>query len=83
MKIRMEENTYEGTGAEIMDQLRLAAFDPTEFPDTESYIWQLRSNFIRMTDRDCVLPESGVEEQARCMIGALAGIGALEVLADE
>lgn len=83
MKIRMEENTYEGTGAEIMDQLRLASFDPTEFPDTESYIWQLRSNFIRMTDRDCVLPESGVEEQARAMIGALAGIGALEVLADE
>lgn len=83
MKIRIEENTYKGTGTEIMEQLRLAAFDPTEFPDTESYIWQLRSNFIRMTDRDCVLPESGVEEQARIMIGALAGIGALEVLAGE
>ena len=83
MKIQMEEDILSGTGAEIMDQLRARVFDPTEFPDTESYIWQLRSNFIRMTDRDCVLPESGVEEQARSMIGALAGIGALEVLADE
>lgn len=83
MKIRIEENTYEGTGTEIMDQLRLAAFDPTEFPDTESYIWQLRSNFIRMADQDCVLPKSGMEEQAQTMIRALARIGALEVLADE
>ena len=48
MKIRIEDTAYEGTGTEIMDQLRKAAFDPTEFPDTESYIWQLRSNFIRI-----------------------------------
>ena len=35
MKIRIEERNYEGTGTEIMDQLRMAAFDPTEYPDTE------------------------------------------------
>ena len=75
MKIRIDDTIYEGTGAEILEQLRLAAFDPTEFPDTESYLWQLRSNFIRMTDRDCVL-----EEQARVLFGELAKIGALEVL---
>lgn len=46
----------------------------------ESYIWQLRANYIRMTDRDCALPERGVEEQARAMFAALAGIGALEIL---
>ena len=63
-----------------LEQLRLAAFDPTEVPDTESYLWQLRSNFIRMTDRDCVLPEHGLEEQARVLFGELAKIGALEVL---
>jgi len=80
MKIRIDEQMYEGTGAEIMDRLRLAAFDPTEYPDTESYIWQLRANYIRMTDRDCALPERGVEEQARAMFAALAGIGALEIL---
>lgn len=37
MKIRIDDTIYEGTGAEILEQLRLAAFDPTEFPDTESY----------------------------------------------
>ncbi len=80
MKLRIEETEYEGTGTEIMDRLRLAAFDPTEYPDTESYIRQLRANYIRMTDRDCVLPEHGAEEQARAMFTALAGIGALEIL---
>ena len=39
MKIRIEEDILSGTGAEIMDQLRARVFDPTEFPDTESYIW--------------------------------------------
>jgi len=80
MKIRIDETNYEGTGVEIMDQLRLASFDPTEYPDTESYIWQLRANYIRLTDRDCVLPKHGTEEQARAMFAALAGIGALEIL---
>ena len=64
MKIRIEDTVYEGTGT----------------PDTESYIWQLRSNFIRMTDQDCILPDRGVEAQAQTMIMALAKIGALEVL---
>ncbi len=55
---------------------------PLSFPDTESYLWQLRSNFIRMTDRDCVLPEHGLEEQARLLcwgtgrkLDALVGAG--------
>ena len=80
MKIRIDEQTYEGTGEEIMEQLRLATFDPTEYPDTESYIWQLRSNFIRATDLECDLPESGVERQARAMIDRLAKVGSLEVI---
>lgn len=82
MKICIDERIYEGSAAEIMDQLRLETFDPTEFPDTESYIWQLRSNFIRMTDLDCDLPDSGVERQAGAMIVQLAKVGALEVLED-
>ena len=80
LKVQVEQTIYEGTAAEIMDRLRNETFDPTEFPDTESYLWQLRSNFIRMTDRDCVLPEHGLEEQARVLFGELAKIGALEVL---
>ena len=82
MKICIDERTYEGTGEEIMDQLRLQTFDPTEYPDTESYIYQLRSNFIRATDLECDLPESGVEEQARAMFAHLAKAGALEILED-
>ena len=80
MKICIDERTYEGTGGEIMDQLRLQTFDPTEYPDTESYIYQLRSNFIRATDLECDLPESGVEEQARAIFAHLARAGALEIL---
>ena len=42
-----------------MDQLRGRVFDPTEFPDTESYIWFLQSNVIRATGLDFPLPEGG------------------------
>ena len=83
LKIRIDERTYEGSGAGIMEQLRLETFDPTEFPDTESYIWQIRSSFIRTTDLDCDLPDSGVERQAGAMIAQLAKVGALEVLEDD
>ena len=82
MKIYIDERTYEGSGEEIMEQLRQQTFDPTEYPDTESYIYQLRSNFIRATDLECGLPESGVEEQARAMFAHLAKAGALEILED-
>ena len=82
MKICIDERTYEGTGEEIMEQLRLQTFDPSEYPDTESYIYQLRSNFIRATDLECDLPDSGVEEQARAMFAHLANAGALEILED-
>ena len=68
--------------AEILDQLRLASFDPLEFPDAESYLWQLQNNFIRMTDQECHLPEAGLEKQAQVMFAALAKVGALEVLED-
>ena len=53
MKIQIEETVYEGTVTEIMDRLRDQTFDPTEFPDIESYIWFLQSNVIRTTGMDC------------------------------
>ena len=82
MKICIDEHTYEGSGTEIMEQLRQQTFDPTEYPDTESYIQQLRGNFIRATDLECDLPETGVERQARAMIDRLAKVGSLEVIDD-
>ena len=80
MKILIDERTYKGSAMEIMEQLRQQTFDPTEYPDTESYIYQLRSNFIRATDLDCPLPDSGVEGQARAMFSHLAKAGALTIL---
>ena len=82
MKLRIDERTYEGAGVEILEQLRLASFDPNKFPDTESYLWQLRSNFMRATDLDCPLPNGSLERQARAMFALLAKTGAMEVLED-
>lgn len=82
MKIHIDGRTYEGTGTAIMDQLRLSAFDPTEHPDAQSYLQQLRANFIRTTGLDCPLPEGSVERQAQAMIEQLARYGALEVIRD-
>ena len=82
MKIRMEEDILSGTGAEIMDHLRARVFDPTEFPDTESYIWFLRNNVVRTTGLDFPLPEGDVEQQARMMFTQLAKVGALTILED-
>ena len=80
MKICIDERAYQGSAVEIMEQLRQQTFDPTEYPDTESYIHQLRSNFIRATDLECDLPESGVEGQALAMFAHLAKAGALVIL---
>lgn len=80
MKIRIDERTYKGSGTEIMDQLRRQTFDPTEYPDVESYIWQLRSNFIRATDLDCPLPDGNTERQARAMFAHLSRAGALVIM---
>ena len=79
MKICIDERAYEGSAAEIMEQLRQQTFDPTEYPDTESYIHQLRSNFIRATDLDCPLPDGDTERQARVMFSYLAKAGALMI----
>ena len=82
MKVLIDGSVHEGSGTEIMEQLRQLTFDPDEYPDTESYIWQLRSNFMRSTGMDCDLPESGTERMALAMIAQLAKVGALEVLED-
>ena len=83
MRVRIDETEHKGSGTEIMEQLRQMAFDPDEYPDTASYIWQLRDNYMRSTGMDCVLPAGDTERQALAMIAALAGVGALEVLDDE
>ena len=80
MKIQIEDTTYTGTGTEIMDQLRDCSFDPTEFPDTDTYIWFLQSNVIRTTEMDCPLPDGSTERRAQAMLKHLERIGALVLL---
>ena len=80
MKIQIEDATYTGTGTEIMDQLRDRSFDPTEFPDTDTYIWFLQSNVIRTTEMDCPLPDGSTERRAQAMLKHLERIGALVLL---
>ena len=82
MKVLIDNTTYEGTVAEIVDRLRLRNDERNDYPDTESYIQQLRSNFIRSTGEDCDLPESGLENRARVLIFRFADVGSLEVLPD-
>lgn len=82
MKVRIDGTEHEGTAVEILDHLRMTAFDPTEYPDAGSYLRQLRENFIRATDLECVLPPSGLERQARAMFAQLARAGAMEVIDD-
>ena len=83
MKVMIDGTPHEGSGTEIMEQLHQLTFDPDEYPDTESYIWQLRANFIRSTGMDCVLPSGDTERMALAMIAQLEKIGALEVLDGE
>lgn len=82
MKVRIEDIDYAGTGTEIMDRLRSSVFDALDFPDTDSYIWFLQSNYTRVTDLDCVLPEGDTEQRARAMFSKLEEIGALTLLED-
>ena len=77
MKIQIEDTTYTGTGTEIMDQLRDRSFDPTEFPDTDTYIRFLQNNVIRTTEMDCPLPDGSTERRARAMLKQLERSGAL------
>ena len=59
MEILVKGTVYEGTAAEIVNQMRLRNDDQNDYPDTESYIRQLQSNFIRSTGKSCVLPKKG------------------------
>lgn len=83
MKIRIDERTYEGSGAEIMDRLREELLDPAEFPDTDSYIRFVQGNTIRVAGLDCPLPAKDTEARAIAMLRHLDRAGALTVLEDE
>lgn len=83
MKIRIEEEIYEGTPSDIMERLWDDSFDKEQFPDIDRYIKYMAATFERMTDQPCKLPRGTRDEQARSLLLRLAEIDALEVIDSE
>lgn len=83
MKIRIEEEIYEGTPSEIMESLWDGSFDKNQFPDLDRYITYMCSTFERMTDIPCDIPNGTTDERAHALLLRLAEIDALEVVEDE
>ena len=80
MKIQIEEMTYSGSAAEILEQLRSEAFAPEEFPDTEHYLRYVHDNVVRSTGCDFELPDGSTEARAQSLIHHLAELGGLTIL---
>jgi hypothetical protein len=83
MKVRIDNVEYEGACAEIVDRLRFLHDENNEYPDTESYILQMKINFVRETGKVCVLPKGDTEKRARAILLRFASVGWLEVLRDD
>jgi len=83
MKIRIEEEIYEGTPSQIMESLWDGSFDKEQFSDLDRYIKYMADTFERMTDQPCSLSGSTTDEQARSLLLRLAEIDALEVIDSE
>ena len=82
MKVQIDDTIYEGTALDIVDRLRRENDERNEYPSTESYIRQLRTNFINSFKQDCVLPNTGLEDQARVLLFRLADVQSFEALPD-
>ncbi|WP_409967245.1 hypothetical protein RFF05_11590 [Bengtsoniella intestinalis] len=82
MHIQVDNNHFYGTAVEILGQMRGLQFDPTEYPDDETYLWQLQANYIRFVGKECPIPKGDLETQAAAMFRRLEGIGALRFVED-
>ena len=80
MKILFEDEVFEGSPSEIVDQFRRKAFDGSAFSDTGSYLGHMRDTFEHMTEIPCVLPKGSLDERSEAMILRLADIDALEII---
>ena len=81
MKVRIEEREYEGSGAEIMGQLRLAHPEADKF-SAESYVRYVAANFTRLTGLEIALPETSLEDMSDAMLHRLANAGAALIIND-
>ncbi len=83
MRIRIDDDTYEGSPADIIDDLRERSFHKDDFPNTESFLRHMRNNFTRLTDMPCELPEGNADVRAKAMLERLAEVDALEILEND
>ena len=83
MKICIETEVYEGSPADIMEQLWEDSFDKSQFPELGGFINHMAESFERMTDMPCIVPDSTLDERAHAVLMRLKDIDALEVLDDE
>ena len=83
MKVRIKDAEYGGTCTEIVDQLRFQNDETNEYPDTESYILQMKINLVRETGKVCVLPKGDTESRARAILLRFESVGWLEVVRDD
>ena len=83
MKIRIETEEYEGSPADIVEQLWEDSFDKHQFPELGRYIDYMAESFERMTDMPYSVPEGTLDERAYAVLMRLRDIDALEVLEDE
>ena len=83
MKIVFEEEVFEGTPSEIIDQLRDIAFDADDFPDCDSFLWYMQNNFVRLTGIPCDLPDGDTNTRAKAMLSKLAEIDAIMIVEED
>ena len=83
MKIRIETEVYEGSPADIMEQLWEDSFDKSQFPELGGFINHMAESFERMTDMPGIVPDGTLDERAHAVLMRLQDIDALEVLDDE
>ena len=72
MKVKIKDAEYEGTCTEIVDQLRFQNDETNEYPDTESYILQMKINLVRETGKVCIM-NPGFRTKKRLLLSWIAG----------
>ncbi len=80
MTLIFEDQIFQGTPSEIIDQFRRDSFKADDFPDTVSFLRFMRNNYVRMTDISFELPDGDLDTKAKAMLEELADIDALEIV---
>lgn len=84
MKICIEGATYEGSPAEILAQMRDAAFSRDDYTSLREYLVYTARRIEDLTDIRIPIEQCDTDDgAAREIISALESIGALDVLEDD